>query len=291
MYLNFANKIKKLDIVNPEMLNIEGRCYRNLQSHDGIVSFSNNIYSASTELCLCEDEDLDIFQLSNDQYQLPLTIPRSSHHKIIGHLGKTLSKLRTDSGCQIEIPKLQEELDTVVISGTSRRAIKSVKNRIEMILSRPSRVYDIPDVTHFISIPISSYEIFDRLGEFKRYIMETSDIGIDESIFQDPNKLHLTICTLNLQSKEDLSNALGIFTTQVRYILDNSISEEAIIRLKGTECMNDDPSDVHVLYALAEMFGSNITLQTLCDQVRYVSWSILYYNSKYCIMEYVCMYI
>ena len=266
MCQNFAAKLNQIDVINPPISRINGRNYRNLQlSHTTPYIHGTSNYT-ETDCVSYEEECSDIYELPDGSYQLPLSIPKSYHHRIIGHMGSTLKKLETDTGCVIEIPKFQLDSDVVIVTGSTQRRILSVKNRIEIILESSPVV---SEVTHFISIPILSPGITAGLREFKHRILGAAARGVEESIFQDPAKLHITVCALQLHSSEEILRACSIFNNRVPALMESCFDDRPVfVELKGANCMNDDSSDVHVVYADVEVVGRKNALQIFSDQVN-----------------------
>lgn len=80
-------------------------------------------------------------------------------------------------------------------------------------------------------------------------ILRRRDIGrnIDECLFQTPSKLHLTICVLNLLDVCELEQGIDLLQ---QFPYENILGgDKLFVDIKGLEVMNDDPSDVDVLYA------------------------------------------
>ena len=265
---SFAAKLNEIDVINPPISKIDGRNYRNLQFYQATPHIPAASYCTETDCISYEDECSDIYELPDGSYQLTLTIPKSYHHRIIGHMGSTLKKLESDTGCAIEIPKFQSDSEVVIVKGTTQRGIQSVKNRIEIIIETSP---EASEVTHFISIPISSPGISAALREFKHRILGASARGVEESIFQDAAKLHITVCALKLHSNEDIQRACTLFNDRVQGLAESCFDNGPVcIELKGANCMNDDSADVHVVYADAEVVGRKEALQVFADQVSSV---------------------
>lgn len=65
--------------------------------------------------------------------------------------------------------------------------------------------------THFLSIPLNKKEIMDNYNSFKNDVLEKYDkiaYNIDESLFQTPSKLHLTIGMLKLLDDNEKKQAI-----------------------------------------------------------------------------------
>ena len=102
----------------------------------------------------------------------------------------------------------------MIVSGDSKSGVANACSRILLIVES-TRAKLGP--THFISIPLNSREMQTALIEFKLdvlqlnesdsnmenqgQIMGVSNRRIDETIFQTPSLLHLTIGTLALMGK------------------------------------------------------------------------------------------
>ena len=262
---NFAATLNQIDVLKPPILKIDGRNYRNLQLSQATPYIHGTSYYTQTDSICYEDECSDIYELPDGSYQLSLTIPKSYHHRIIGHMGSTLSKLESDTGCAIEIPKFQSDSEVVIVKGYTQGGIQSVKNRIEIILESSP---EASEVTHFISIPLSSPGITAALREFKHRTLGASARGIEESVFLDPAKLHITVCALKLHSREDMLRACTVFSNRVPAVIESCFDNRPVsVELKGANCMNDDASDVHVVYADVEVVGRKGALQIFADQV------------------------
>lgn len=77
--------------------------------------------------------------------------------------------------------------------------------------------------THFLSIPLNTDEIIKNFNSFKSDIIQKfgGDVtGIDEIIFQKPNKLHLTIGMLTLLDEEERKQAVQTFMDCKQHIIE-----------------------------------------------------------------------
>lgn len=89
----------------------------------------------------------------------------------------------------------------IEIVGSKRDDVCSARRRIELIvLSSRSK----QPSTHFLCVPIVNQEIKQNYMKFMNDILNGPSIyGLDKSLFQDPNKLHVTIGTLCLMDHAD----------------------------------------------------------------------------------------
>lgn len=110
-----------------------------------------------------------------------------------------------DTGAHIKIPK-QGETGDIIITGVSERDVTSARNRINMIVLQ---FRDKHQVTHFVSIPVVSEQMKHNFELFKSNILNGPPLrGVDETIFQKPEKLHLTIATLVLLDEVEIDTAV-----------------------------------------------------------------------------------
>lgn len=147
------------------------------------------------EMELAEDELLDFETIEGGRrVQLKIHVPQTFFPQLIGTKGNTRKRLETETKTQIIVPKIGEKSTNVIIKGTTKKSLISAKNRIDLIVSagRAKQAF-----THFISVSFATDEIKRNFNAFKKELLEDSEIfGIDESLFQKPEKLHLTIAML-----------------------------------------------------------------------------------------------
>lgn len=72
---------------------------------------------------------------------------RALHGYIIGRQGERIREIQADTSTKIKIPKLDQNLNHVTISGSTRNAIIECKKRIEMILSPLKDFFDEDEST------------------------------------------------------------------------------------------------------------------------------------------------
>lgn len=78
-----------------------------------------------------------------------------------------------------------------------------------------------------------------------------SIFGVDESLFQECNRLHITISGLALLDDNDRTLSVHLLNECQSKIIQPKFDKFGSFEftVKGIECMNDDPSSVNVLYA------------------------------------------
>lgn len=120
--------------------------------------------------------------------------------------------------------------------------------------------------THLVSIPFTNPEFVASYLRFKETVLSTfgQSAGIDDSLFQNAKKLHLTVSVLTLENDETLKKAEDF----LRQICSSFIASEPVdfrrkLQIKSLATMNVDPTRTKVLYAKVE----DDRLQALADKV------------------------
>ncbi|CAO1359595.1 unnamed protein product [Diamesa serratosioi] len=262
-----------MNVLSPELMWIQSRCYRvnipsleNADRHSEAVKKINYCEDDPEDFqeCVMEaDEDgFNVEVLENGRkFQLKVHVPQIFHAQLIGAKGMTRRRLEQETSTLITIPKIGVPDTMIKVKGNERRHVLTAKRRIDLIVmaGRSKQIF-----THFIAIPFTNDEIQKNFAKFKGDILNDKDIhGMDESLFQNPMKLHLTISTLVLMDNEDRANAAGYLQECQEIIKDMLKGEELKVKLSGIEYMNDDPSSVDVLYGKVE----STLLQEVADAV------------------------
>lgn len=75
--------------------------------------------------------------------------------------------------------------------------------------------------------------------------------GVDETLFQNCNRLHITILGLALLDNDDRTLSAHLLEECNSKIIQPKLDKFGSIEftIKGVECMNDDLTSVNVLYA------------------------------------------
>jgi len=157
-----------------------------------------------------------------------------------------------------------------VITGGKREHVAACRRRLELLVDAARQRQPF---THFISIPFNSEDIQKNFNDFKQSVLEecSGSRGVDASIFQAAERLHLTVGML-----VSLSNGERTLAKETL----EKCKEEVIIphlegvkfplkaRLENLNYMNDDPSEVHVLYGNVALSGCDLDmLQTLANKI------------------------
>ncbi|XP_020296338.1 activating signal cointegrator 1 complex subunit 1 isoform X2 [Pseudomyrmex gracilis] len=259
-----------MDVLEPELIWVNGRCYRFYES-----SVWKNINTSApymeddNESVVCSEEesdtDIEIVPHNDTQFKHTFYVPKIFYSHIIGAKGSTLKKLESETRATIEIPKKGKDGNIVIIA-RDRKTVSSAKNRIDLLIEASKKKINF---THFLSIPLNKKNIIDKFNLFKTDVLKRYDkatYNIDETLFQTPCKLHLTIGVLKLFDDNDKEHAINALKKCKEDIIDPIIKKSGpiTIQLQGVACMNDDPTEVRVLYA---QITPNEKLQEIVDKV------------------------
>ncbi|KAI5736419.1 hypothetical protein M8J76_003053 [Diaphorina citri] len=280
----YAQRTKHLfdyDVVNPKIEIIDGRRYRvnpswpstyedkseadpyQRSEYDAGCPGGNQPYEED-DGGLSEDEDLDIYLGKDGQYKYQCHIPKSFYPFIIGVKGSTKRRIESETNTQLSIPR-QGQTGDIIISSYSERGIASAKRRLDLLLVFARK--KIP-YTHLLSIPMNVPNIQENFAKFKATVL--SDFsrcrGIEESLFQEPGRLHITMGMLMLADSVERDQAVEVLQKCGNNIILPILRSQRIkINLKGLEIMNDDPAEVDILYA--KVVDDSGLVQKLCDDV------------------------
>ena len=280
-----------MDILKPEFTIIDGCCYRRLHAApDSQFPSSENAYLTKTahvdsvkqtrdqkpqplnsnvETMNDEEDNIssgeELEEIGRKMFKLKIyKIPKAFYGVLIGTKGQTKMRIAESTRTSVQFPK-QGEDRPIEITGQSKENVLKARRRILEIAanSRHKR-----DVTHFVCIPCNAENVQKNFQDFKEVVLRRykNCKGICEELFQEAVKLHLTIEVMTLLDDRERSKASKLLEDLVKSINVTPFK----IHLKGLDYMNDDPSEVHVLYAtLHEIDSKQSTLQSFADQIKH----------------------
>jgi activating signal cointegrator complex subunit 1 len=200
------------------------------------------------------------------QYALPLPSIGPQYYKfIIGSKGAVRESIENETGATIHVPRPNDPEGCLVVRGITKASCITAQQRIDIIVAKSSKLIDY---THLISIPLSHLqkEVSDLLTSIDKQCTGHSK-GVHPSIFQSPQQLHLTILMLRLYQSDELSKARHLMN-QGQVFIDDVFRSTDQILIKGLNYMNDDPSEVHILYL---QVGKNNTCEKLSKLIEHIS--------------------
>uniref|UniRef100_A0A182Q7Y7 K Homology domain-containing protein n=1 Tax=Anopheles farauti TaxID=69004 RepID=A0A182Q7Y7_9DIPT len=256
-----------MDVMSPQLMWIGTRCYRVNQTkaaaQEELSDRPQGYIEEDTYGDDDREEEYDIEPNDNGKMQTTFHVPSAFYAMIIGAKGMTRQRLEAETKAQIRVPK-QGTTGDIVVTGATRKSVAAARSRIElMVLAARAK----QQFTHFLSVPLNVPDVMKRFTEFRDRVVRKLPVAfsVDESLFQQPEKLHLTLCTMCLMDNEDRANGAQILLDCQESIVTPIVKENGPIevRIRGLEYMNDDPHAVDVLYAKIE----SPALQTVADRI------------------------
>lgn len=258
-----------MDVLRPTLININGRIYRrNVIKEEQYEEEEDFSYMGASEReDLAEDETCDTHFIDHTEkgYRCAIDVPSVLYKYIIGKKGETRKRLEFDTKTSINIPKQGVE-GQIVITGSTKAAVSSAVTRVEVLMESFRKKQPF---THFLSFPLNDSKIQEGFLRFKDEVMQqcSQDHGVEESIFQNPAKLHLTIGTLALLNDKEVQRATEHLEECQNFIRDITEGKPLQVEVKGIEYMNDDPAMVDVLYAKVSLKDGSDRLQEIADRL------------------------
>lgn len=173
---------------------------------------------------------------------------------IIGKGGKTLRGIQERTGAMINVPtKTGGPDDYVTVRSASKKNVLRAAAQIDVIVvqSREKAPF-----SHFLSLPLTG--LSDGLGKLQQMIADDSVIpradkrGFEAKIATAPPHFHLTLFMLKLLTDSEVQKCSSLLKELSQVVYDVVGTRSLVVRLRGLEIMNDDPSDTHVLFAKVE---------------------------------------
>lgn len=262
-----------MDILKPDLMWIEGRCYRlNIQDSsfrgeedeqfvdDGFAE--ENFDCPVEELC----ESFEIETTENGRYRAALLLPRYYFAHVVGSKGAVRRRLENETKTQIRVPR-QGQDGRIVIIGSTKSAVSAAGRRVNLIVMSARQKQQF---THFLSIPMVGDSIKKRFVNFKEEVLDIckDSRGVDSSVFQAPEKLHLTLGTLVIMDANEREQAARTLAECKESIIMPLLKNRTLaVCMVGVEYMNDDPAEVDVLYGKVYVKDGSRVLQEVADGV------------------------
>ncbi|XP_031617297.1 activating signal cointegrator 1 complex subunit 1-like [Contarinia nasturtii] len=267
-----------MDILQPQLLWIGKRCYRinsvaketeyEHQQPTRNEYIEDDLYG--DEDAIVQDDDIDVIKVSANDYKFTFHVPQAFYGAIIGNKGSVKKRIEGDTRTEIIIPKHSNNnnkhgsLNTISILGKKRESVCLAFRRIGLILIN-CRNKQRP--THFTCVRVVEQNIKHRFIAFKDDILKSgSTVGLQEEMFTQPDKLHITISVLVLMDDQDRRRAVDLLNDCRESIvipIKNKHGGAISANIRGVEIMNDDESSVRYLYGKIE---SN-ALQEIADAI------------------------
>lgn len=206
-------------ILKPELVWINGSCFRKNPLKDD--PFGDAAAAGDTQDLYDDDDDHaaggdgdeygsgnhhQVEELGSGKFKVVMNVASAFFPMIIGKKGTTKKRIEAETKTRISVPRpgnnsSEGDQGALTVTGSAKNQVLSACHRIDLIVeSSRSRM----GFTHFISLPLNTQDLQQSFKIFKEQVLESvasepySIRRIDDSIFQTPSLLHLTIGVLAL---------------------------------------------------------------------------------------------
>ncbi|KAF5305209.1 hypothetical protein FQA39_LY09297 [Lamprigera yunnana] len=248
---------------------IDGACFKIKEFHK-IKKPKLALHSNKEEECTAAAEDDHKFILTktaSDTFSTSFQLPSIYYIRLNAFKDFSLDELKLQTHTNITIPKNGSD-GHIQIVGNSESDVIDARQQMHSVIGA---IREHLSPTQFIQIPVNSEEIKRNFEQFKKEILTGDPIpGVEESIFQSPIKLHLTIAVSVLLSDSEKEEAIAALNTCKSEIIEPFLFTKGHLKIKvtGIDCMNDNFSKVNVLYAKAKVDSEDEdVLQKLADSI------------------------
>eukprot|EP00911_Craspedida_sp_UC1_P002248 UC1_evm1s1710 len=214
-------------------------------------------------------------ELEDGTFAVDVSVPAAFKGKLMGQGDVKRRAMEEDTSATIHCGA-DKTSDTVTVTAADLRALEACRLRVEMAVDK---LYERAPPTHFLSLPLLEPGLQKALERFRTLALDltTRDDGLSVELFVPPEQLHITIGVLKLYSRQDVAEASALLSDaakaamkeveEVMVVEEGGVEQQRrhhptppplAITVKGLEIMmNDDPSQVHVLYAGVSMMMSS----------------------------------
>lgn len=248
-----ANRCYRVNLVHEDFSSQQAtamRAQKQGQAASSTVYAEEDLYGEDYADEMEDDIDCAIEETNNGMFKLAMHVASSFYGGIIGFKGSTKRRIESEAQCDITIPQRNatpQNNSNIIIRAKTRNNVVAARRKIQLLLgSLRKRMRP----THFYGVALNFGEVKDKFKEFKEKIMAQEIPGIDESLFQTENGIHLTLGVCVLMDDVERTKAVEILQSCREFL--NDLKPPFTVRVSGLEIMNDDPSSVRVLYALVD---------------------------------------
>uniref|UniRef100_A0A131YX00 Akap7 2'5' rna ligase like domain protein n=1 Tax=Rhipicephalus appendiculatus TaxID=34631 RepID=A0A131YX00_RHIAP len=260
-----------VDVLNCELLWINGSCYRKLtpinrfspsENVDAADKCHEAVYDVGTSGVTSYDDEPTCLgpkpktrPVPNDDssdggpkgfFRRTHYVPQKFIPRLCGKKHAVRIQMERDTNTQIKVPQ-PDSCEDVIIIGQREEDVESAHLRISATVCgmRQHEHY-----THFVCFPLNNAKLGSTLEEFKEIVIKScTGRGLERNLFVVKQKLHLTIGMLVLLDAKECSMAQKVLEGCKDLVTSILKDEPLMVRVHGLEIMNDDESEVDVLYA------------------------------------------
>ncbi|XP_075239931.1 activating signal cointegrator 1 complex subunit 1-like [Convolutriloba macropyga] len=259
-----------MDVLAPELLLLpNGSVYRVNPTYDSSINMKpSEIEDTATSFePLPTRDDFETCQVDFTDLKRTIDCPPLLLKYVIGKGGEKKREIEQETKTRVTIPDRKFPDNPIVVQGLSSvEMLNSAITRIQLTMER-GRAKE--PFTHFVSIPVVNLEILERFEAFKESVMSAGFVKsrrIEDTLFQKPQKMHITVATLALLSKNEVKEAVEVMNNLHSELSALVGDAKMSFTLNSLEIMNDDPSSADVLYAKVNG-DSSVLLQVIVDTI------------------------
>lgn len=241
--------------IKPLKMWIDGKCFsiNNLKmtnNRNTLFSSIEDIYQLGCTNCNSNQDDNIIKHFDKEPfpYSSIFHLPTYYYYKL-GEHHKDIRDLASITNTTITIPKKFEKNKDIKITGNLEENVKNARSGLIFLATkiREGRALQ------FLGIPLLDEELKNNFDAFKASVLEEKISGVEESIFQKKEKLHLTIMILSLEDDLEKNEAIKTLFSCKNEII--KFKSPLKIKISGLNCMDENPEKSNVLYANAEILN------------------------------------
>lgn len=210
------------------------------------------------------NEIVDLGRSIGRRFELKVHIAPKFYPRIIGSQGNTRRRLEQETNTHIVVPRIGSRSSNIIVRGDNNEDILNAKQRLEQ-MTKPSdshrqnfnarRRLPKQNFSHFLSVSFATDEFKSNFLKFRDDLMMHSEkYGLHESMFQKPEKLHITIVMLVLNDEQTEAIAFDHLKECKEAIIDPVLKgEPLVVKASGVEIFSDcKPTAVNVVFGKVE---------------------------------------
>ncbi|GAB0086826.1 Activating signal cointegrator 1 complex subunit 1 [Sergentomyia squamirostris] len=161
-----------MDVLSPDLVWIENRCYRVNPTTDDSSEYQSDPCYIEPDFDSEEEVQMDfaIEKTKEGSFRTSFHVPSCFHGSIIGQKGATRKRLEMDTKCLIQVPSRGSKQPIVVTAQREEDAIAARKKIEDIVFSSRRR----QDITHFPSLPCCQDSVVESFAKFKNSILSGS---------------------------------------------------------------------------------------------------------------------
>ncbi|XP_022915514.1 activating signal cointegrator 1 complex subunit 1-like isoform X2 [Onthophagus taurus] len=203
MYTKRMSKIAKfMETVKPSRIWIDGKCHE-------VQKYNKNAKEViATEECRERFRREYNINVVEDRFHTSFKLALPYYKKIHSYRKITVKDLEKDTGAEIKIPTEGVE-EKIIIKGPILDDVINARLKLQSLIST---IRDQQPAMQFVGIPTQCEEIRGNFEKFKETLLadENNIKGMDPTIFQKPERLHLTVAVFALMDSMEVLQAINI---------------------------------------------------------------------------------